>query len=98
MWVPTQDEARISHINAGIADIFVMSLRCGGEGSCDHYLFAVPGRCFGLPLYSAIAREALAARLGLLPLGYQIATLSGSVECVAAIAIFCAACRDDIRG
>ena len=24
-------------------------------------------RCFGLPLYNAIAREALAARLGLLP-------------------------------
>ena len=24
-------------------------------------------RCFGLPLYNAIAREALAVRLGLLP-------------------------------
>jgi len=57
-----------SQFGAGVADIFVMLLRCGGECSCDHYLFAVPfWRCFGLPLYSTIAREALAARLGLLP-------------------------------
>ena len=56
-----------SQFAARVANIFVMLLRCGGEGSCGHYLLAVPGRCFGLPLYSAIAREALAARLGLLP-------------------------------
>ena len=37
-------------------------------------------RCFGLPLYNASAREALAARLGLLPFGVERTTFGGKLR------------------